>query len=152
MKKNNETVLLLLRIALGWLFLYSGLTKVMDPAWTSAGFLGSAKSFSGLFAWFGSPENIGWVDFLNQWGQLAIGVGLLTGTLTRLASYAGILMMVLYYFPGLEFPRVERGYLIDSHIIYALAFLVLAQLNAGQYWGGDQMIKKKFKKIKAWWF
>ncbi|KKU81320.1 MAG: hypothetical protein UY07_C0021G0025 [Parcubacteria group bacterium GW2011_GWA1_47_8] len=43
---------------------------------------------------------------------------------------------ILYYFPVLEFPYIpEHSYLVDEHIIYALAFLSLAALRAGSVWG-----------------
>lgn len=140
--------LFLLRLALGWFFLYSGITKVLNPDFTAAGFLGGAKTFSGMYTWFASAGNIGWVNFLNSWGQTLIGLGLIFGTFTRLASFFGILLMVLYYFPGLDFPYVEHGYLVDDHIIYIFAFAVLATERAGKYWGLDALINKK---IERWW-
>lgn len=132
-----------LRVLLGFLFLYSGITKVLDPEWTSAGLLAGAKTFSAVYGWFASATNIGWVDFLNSWGQTLIGLGLIFGCLTRYASYAGILLMVLYYFPGLEFPYVDHGFLIDQHVIYIAVFVVLITTNAGQYWGLDKYIFRK---------
>lgn len=147
MKKSLKVSVVLLRLLLGWLFLYSGLTKVLDPAWSAAGFLGGAENFSAIYGWFASAANIGWVDFLNEWGQLFIGLGLVFGTLTRMACFAGVLLMVLYYLPGLSFPYVDHGFLVDSHIIYAAAFLLLANLRAGQYLGFDQYLQKKFKNF-----
>ncbi len=145
--------MILLRVALGWFFFYSGLNKVMTPDWSAAGFLGGAETFQGLYSWFGAEANIGWVSFLNKWGQLAIGLGLVTGTLVRLASYSGALMMLLYYFPSLNFPYSgEHGFLVDDHIIYALAFLLLAQLSAGKQLGIDYLLEKKLRWKERWWF
>ena len=136
----------LLRVVLGVLFLYAGISKVMNPEWTAAGFLGGAETFSGLYAWFGSEANIVWVNFLNQWGQIAIGLGLITGFLTNIAAGAGILMMALYYFPDLKFPFVgEHGFLVDDHIIYAVALYVLIAAKAGNYFGLDTLLKKNKK-------
>ena len=142
--------LLALRVIIGWFFLYSGLTKLMmDPAFNSAGFLVGAKTFQNFYHWLASAENIGWVNFMNVWGQILIGAGLLTGTFTRLASYSAILMMALYYFPGLEFPKVEHGFLVDSHVIYAFALAVLAGFRAGDYLGVDQWISRYRSKAKV---
>ena len=42
--------LLILRIAIGWHFLYEGVVKLGDPNWTSAGYLAESKwIFSGIF-------------------------------------------------------------------------------------------------------
>lgn len=145
---SKNSLLFLLRIALGWVFLYSGLTKVMDPAWTSSGFLQNAASLKGLYSWFSSPENITWIDILNKWGQTLIGLGLITGTFTRLACYFGMLLMVLYYLPGLKFPYVEHGFLVDEHVIYFLVFAVLASERIGEYYGVDKYLTKGYK---SWW-
>lgn len=145
---KNKTSLLVLRLAIGWFFLYSGFDKVMNPEWTAAGFLGSAKTFPAMFSWFSSASNIDWVNALNAWGQLFIGVGLISGTLVRLASWSGVLLMLMYYLPGLDFPHVEHGFLVDDHVLYALVFFLLAEQRAGQYFGLDKLINKK---IKSWW-
>lgn len=139
----SQIALFLLRVSLGWLFLYSGLMKIADPTWSAAGFLGGAKTFPALYDWFSSASNIGWVNFLNAWGQTLIGFGLITGTLVTLFSWAGILMMLLYYFPTLEFPYVAHGFIVDEHIVYALAFFVLVTTKAGRFWGVDKYLSKK---------
>lgn len=149
MKTSAKVTAVLLRVALGWLFLYSGITKVLNPQWTSQGFLEGAKTFSDFFAWFVQDGNIEWVNLLNAWGQLLIGAGLLFGAFTRLAAFAGVLLMALYYFPGLEFPMAGRGFLVDDHVVYAFTLLLLAGLRAGQYFGVDFELQKKFGK--RWW-
>ncbi len=137
--------ILLLRLGLGWLFLYAGISKILDPAWTSAGYLKGTKTFTGLYAWFATPANIGWVDFLNEWGLTLIGISLILGIAVRWSSLAGIALMALYYFPVLEFPYVsDHSYIVDEHIIYILAFLVLYFGKAGGYWGLDKFVR--FKK------
>ncbi len=55
--------------------------------------------FSGLFHSLAANEaalNI--VDFLNVWGLIIIGLGLILGIAIRLSSYAGMLLLLLYYF------------------------------------------------------
>jgi thiosulfate dehydrogenase [quinone] large subunit len=139
-----KTAILLLRLGLGWLFLYAGLTKIFDPKWTSAGYLKGAKTLPGLYAWFAAPGNIGWVDFLNEWGLALIGISLILGIAIRWSSLAGIALMLLYYLPVLDFPRVgEHSYIVDEHVIYALAFLLLYFGKAGEYWGLDKFVKFK---------
>lgn len=141
----SKISILALRISLGWLFFYAGITKVMDPEWTAAGYLKGAKTFSGLFQWFASSSNIGWVNFLNEWGLTLIGAALILGIFVRWASFAGIVLMVLYYLPILNFPNVGHGYIVDEHIIYIFVFLLLIATKAGQYIGIDGFISKIYK-------
>ncbi|GMR19171.1 MAG: hypothetical protein BMS9Abin34_299 [Patescibacteria group bacterium] len=137
---------------MGWLYLYAGLTKVLDPEWTAAGYLKSAKTFSGLYQWFASDANIGWVDFINQWGLTIIGAALILGVAIKLASYAGALLTMLYYFPVLTFPYIKpHSYIVDEHVVYALAFLVLAALGAGRIWGIDGWLEKQGLTQKVPW-
>lgn len=128
--------LFLLRVSLGWLFLYAGITKVLNPEWSAAGYLKGAKTFSGLYQWLASPELISITNFLNEWGLTLIGISLILGVGVRLSGVLGAAMMLLYYFPVLEFPYVgEHSYLADEHIVYAASLLVLAFSKAGRFWG-----------------
>lgn len=128
--------LFLLRVALGWLYFYAGITKVLNPAWSAAGYLKSAKTFPALYQWFAAPANIGWVNFLNEWGLTLVGVALILGIGVRWAAAGGIFLMALYYFVVLQFPHAgANSYLVDDHVIYSLALLVLAASKSESRWG-----------------
>lgn len=139
---TKEFALFLLRVGLGWLFLYAGLTKLLDPTWSAAGFLQGAKTLPDFYHWLASPENIAWVNVLNKMGLTLVGAGLITGTLTRYAASFGILIMALYFLPGLDFPYVQHGLLVDDHIVYIFALFVLLKYDAGRYYGLDKIIQK----------
>ena len=91
-------VLVCLRVAIGWQFLYEGLAKLLAPEWTAAPYLLLSRGFfPGFFHWLGSsPGLLRVVGFLNTWGLILIGVALILGSLTRLASAFGILLLSLY--------------------------------------------------------
>ena len=132
------------RVALGIMFFYAGITKVLNPSWSAAGYLNNAKTFPDLFRWFASANNLGWVNFMNEWGLTLVGVALIVGLLVRWASVGGILLMILYYFPIMQFPYVgPNAFLIDDHIIFIFAFLVLIASNAGTFWGLDSWLQKR---------
>lgn len=38
---TQKFILFLTRITMGWLMLYAGLTKLINPNWSAAGYLGS---------------------------------------------------------------------------------------------------------------
>ena len=135
LEKRQTQALALLRVVLGWFFFYAGITKVLNPDWTAQGYLAAAKTFSGFYSWLASPANIGWVNFLNEWGLTLIGVSLIFGIGVRLSSVLGVLIMILYWLPVLEFPYVEHGFIVDDHLVFAAALLLLAALKAGRYYG-----------------
>ena len=135
---------------------YAGITKVLDPAWTATGYLTNAKTFPGFYGWVVSPENIGWVNFLNEWGLTLIGVSLILGLGVRLSSILGAILMLLYYFPVLEFPKVEHGFIVDDHLIYAVVLAFLATVRAGRYYGLDNWcanlpICRKYPRLHKIW-
>ncbi|MBI2506838.1 MAG: hypothetical protein HYW00_01740 [Candidatus Colwellbacteria bacterium] len=78
-------------------------------------------------------------NLLNEGGLTLIGAALILGIFVRLASLAGVVVMLLYYFPIVQFPRVEHGFIVDEHIIYALALLVLSTSRAGKIWGLERL-------------
>lgn len=129
--------LLIPRLALGWLMFYAGITKIVNPAWTAGGYLASAKTFPGFYGWLAAPENIGWINFLNEWGLTLIGISLILGLGVRLSSILGSALMLLYYFPVLEFPEVAHGFIVDEHIVYAAVLAFFAAVRAGRYYGLD---------------
>lgn len=154
--KGFKISIFLLRLAVGWLFFYAGLTKILSPNWSAVGYLKSAKTFPSFYNWLASQATLPVVNFLNKWGLLLIGLSLILGLFTRLGSLAGILLMLLYYFPTLQFPYPNpHSLIVDEHIIYALVFLLFVFVKPGQFFGLEKWclnlpICKKFPKTRNW--
>ncbi|RJQ13455.1 DoxX family protein [Candidatus Parcubacteria bacterium] len=147
----SQKFLVLLRVALGWLFFYAGITKVINPAWSAVGYLNSAKTLPGLYQWLASPDVLPFINFVNEWGLTLLGTSLIFGIFVRLSSVLGIILMLLYYIPILEFPKVgTHSYLVDEHIIYSLVLTLLASLQAGRIWGLDGKLSQKFNNFPKW--
>ena len=123
---------------------FAGIEKILDPAWTAAGFLLGAKTFSSFYAWFASPANLWWVDPFNAWGITLVGVALLLGVGIRPAAWAGAALMILYYFPPNAFPSVPHGFIVEEHVIYAAAFALVALLPAAQAFSLDAFARRTF--------
>jgi len=149
------TALVLLRVLIGWHFLYEGLVKLFNPYWTSAGYLLDSKwIFSGLFTSIvASPTALKIVDFLNVWGLIAIGVGLMVGCLARAAGIAGIVLLVFYYlcnppFIGYTYTAPAEGsYLIvNKNLIEMCALFVLIIFPTSKIIGLDRLIFRKKKE------
>jgi len=132
-----------LRVVSGLLFFASGLGKILTD-WSATGYLNAASGpFAGFFqSMAGSPV----VDALNSWGMLLIGVALIIGFGTRIALFFAALLMVLYYFAQFE-ANTAHG-LIDEHVMYFVAFFVMAAHSVGAVWGVDAWVmrQKWFKK------
>ena len=144
MTRFHKISLFLLRLALGWLMFYAGVTKVLNPEWSAGGYLAAAKTFTGFYQWLASPAILPVIDFINEWGLTLLGVSLILGIGVRLSSILGAILMLLYYFPILDFPYPNpHSFLVDDHIIYALALLLLAAVRAGRVWGLEDWIIKK---------
>ena len=103
MNITQRVMLFALRLAMGWMMLYAGITKVLDPQWSAAGYLKGAKTFAGLYQWLLSPGILPAVNFINEWGLTLLGVSLILGIFVRLSSVLGAVLMLLYYFPVLIF-------------------------------------------------
>ncbi len=137
--------LTLLRLSLGWLFFYAGITKVINPAWSAAGYLNTAKTFPELYHWFASPGILPVTNFLNEWGLTLVGISLLLGVFVRWGAYAGALLMILYYFPILQFPYPSASaFIVDQHIIFIAIFLYLTTLSPESIRGVEYWFRNKY--------
>ena len=136
MTQYQKLSLFLLRVAMGWFMFYAGITKVLDPTWSAAGYLQGAKTFTGFYVWLAQPAIIPIVNFVNAWGLTLLGISLIFGICVRLSSLCGIALMLLYYLPILDFPYPNpHALLVDEHILYSLVLLLFVSLRAGRVWG-----------------
>jgi thiosulfate dehydrogenase [quinone] large subunit len=145
------SILVILRIAIGWHFLYEGLTKILNPNWSSIGYLMDSKGFmSGLFHSMATNANVLLtIDFLNKWGLVLIGIGLILGSFTRIAAYCGMVLLAMYYlshppFIGANYALPTEGnYLfVDKVFIEFFSMWILALIPTGKYIGLDRLIYK----------
>jgi len=146
--KSQLYLLTVLRVAIGWHFLYEGLVKLANPDWSSIGFLLDSKGvFSGLFYSLASnPDVLKVVDTLNIAGLILIGLGLILGSFTRLATIGGIVLLAFYYlshppFVGLKYVLpMEGSYLVvDKNLIELVALCVLLVFPTGHLLGFDRL-------------
>ncbi len=141
-------VLTILRIAIGWHFLYEGLTKLLNAEWTAAGYLESATGpLAGAYHALAASDSIlAFVNILNTWGLVLIGLGLILGLFTRIAQLAGIGLLLLYYLshppvfsePG--FFREGSYFIISKDFLEMMALVVLMFFPTGQFLGLDGLL------------
>jgi thiosulfate dehydrogenase (quinone) large subunit len=151
----------LLRLGMGWILFWAFIDKLFglgfatcrdgktglvdilcEKAWLeggspASGFLTFATKgpFAGFYQGLaGSPI----VDWLFMVGLFSIGIALLLGIGVKIASYSGVLMMLLMYAAGF-IPPANNPFL-DDHLIYAIVFAGLALSHSGRWLG-----------LGAWW-
>lgn len=115
--KHNEDIYVIFRIAIGALFFMLGIMKLFG-LW---GMPGGAAKF-GTLIWFAGM------------GEFLIGLALIVGVLTRLASLFGVIEMIVAYYLGHVStggwnPAVNQGV---SALVFLLAFLVTFAYGAGK--------------------
>jgi thiosulfate dehydrogenase [quinone] large subunit len=144
--------LVALRLAIGWHFLYEGLSKLYQPGWSAQAYLmDSAGWFAGFFQWLAAGETwLGIIDTLNIAALILIGLFLMLGLAGRYATISAILLLTLFYLshpaiPGIEYAAPAEGnyFLIDKNLIEILALVVLGMFPTSHLIGIDRFLSKK---------
>ena len=149
LSRVQMTTIVALRVLIGWHFLYEGLSKLTSPGWSASGFLLQSRGpLAGLFRWMAAdPSVLATVNQMNMWGLTAIGLGLILGCFTRIASVAGLLVLLLFYFCNPPFVGyfysvpTEGSYLVvNKNLVEAAALAVVLVTNSGRAAGLDRII------------
>jgi thiosulfate dehydrogenase [quinone] large subunit len=165
----HELAIAALRVAVGVIFLWAGLEKLMGAQpFDASGFLqfGTAGSLGWPFVtgevaegtvfnpthdfWAGLAGNDGAmtiINFLVPFGQVGIGLSLILGLFTRFGAAMGTLMMLMFFFAAWDF---EFG-IVNQHLTYALVTLFLGYIGAGKYFGLDGAIGDSTSRTVRRW-
>lgn len=129
---------------------------MMNPSWTSAGFLKSSQwIFSDIFNALASDQLLlSIVDAINIWGLTIGGLCLMVGFSTRFVSFlcAGLLFMYYLASPplvGIEYSSPSEGsyMLVNKTLIEAVALIVIGTISTD--WELDRLVDRissKFSK------
>lgn len=149
--KNQLTYLVILRLLIGWHFLYEGVVKLWNPEWSSKGFMMSSEwIFEDLFQTMAQNEGIlSMVDFINVWGLTIIGLLLILGLFNKAVSIGGVALLAMYYLahpPLVGIVSVlptEGSYLIvNKNLIELFALLVICAFPTSHIIGIEHLIAK----------
>jgi uncharacterized membrane protein YphA (DoxX/SURF4 family) len=150
-------LLTITRIAIGWHFLYEGISKIIAAGWSSAPYLSSSRwVFAPLFhSMADNATAIALIDFLNIWGMILVGLGLMFGLFSRWASAGGALMLFFYFvayppFPGYMYGvPAEGSYLwVNRNLIEFFILTTFIFLSSDNFFGLDTLYQK-WKEEKA---
>lgn len=147
--------LTLLRVAIGWHFLYEGVSKLTAPSWSSAGYLKQARGpFADFFRGLaGQPNMLANADLVTMWGLTIVGLLLMLGLFTRLASLGGIAFILLFYFATPPFVGyfyavpTEGSYLIvNKNLVELCALVAILLTGSGRFAGLDRIVHGLFAR------
>lgn len=157
MTSSQRYVLVVLRVLIGWHMLYEGIVKVLNPNWSSAGYLLDAQwLLSGFFHRIAADPNVlKVVDVLNAWGLVLIGAALMLGFLTRAAGISGIVLLALYYIsqiplPGLTYAMASEGsaLIVNKTLLELVGLLAVVLFRTEHAVGIDLLISRKKNALK----
>ncbi len=144
-----------LRVAVGWHFLYEGIAKLTSASWSASGYLKQSRGpFAELFKWLASqPNMLDRADLITMWGLTIVGVLLVLGLLTRLSSLGAIGFLVLFYaanppFVGYFYSLPAEGsYLIvNKNLVELCALVVVFLTGSGRFAGVDGIVHALFAR------
>jgi thiosulfate dehydrogenase [quinone] large subunit len=142
------------RLYLGWEWLYAGYEKVINPVWVGAsagggiiGFVNGAiaktagvhPDVSGWYAWFLQHAVLPYANIWSHaiaYGEVLVGLGLIFGALTIVAAFFGFFMNINYLLAGTVSTNPQ---------LMILAILVMMAHKTAGTIGLDHFLKK-FRK------
>jgi thiosulfate dehydrogenase [quinone] large subunit len=131
-----------LRVVTGWWFFHAGLTKLLTSGLNFGAAPGYLTGMEGtvlgpLAVWMGN--NLAW---LVKPGvplfETLIGLALILGAFTRLASLGGAFFMTLFWVGNAEF---GHG-VVNGNLMGLLLFLTMIVLAAGRHYGLDALLER----------
>lgn len=155
MSRAAMVAITVLRVVVGWHFLYEGIAKLTAPAWSAAGYLRQARGpFAGAFKWLASqPDLLANADLITMWGLTLVGVLLILGLFTRIASLAGIGFLLLFYLCNPPFVGyfysipTEGSYLVvNKNIVELCSLAVIFLTGSGRFAGLDRIVHGLFAR------
>lgn len=138
-----------LRVLVGWHFLYEGIAKLTAASWSSAGYLKQARGpLAEQFRWLATqPDMLANADLVTMWGLTLVGLFLILGLFTRLASLAGIGFILLFYLatPPLvgyfySIPSEGSYLIVNKNLVEIGALAVIFATGSGRFAGLDRIV------------
>lgn len=152
--KSQLIILVVARVLIGWYCLYEGVIKLMNSTWSSFAFLSDSQGwFAFVFKAMASNQSlVSIIDFINVWGLIAIGLGLILGLLTRVATWSGIVLISLYCIshPSLIganyiMAGTDNTMWVGKNLIFVFLLLILLVFPTGKKVGIDRLLFKSKK-------
>ncbi len=137
----TKGAVLFLRITMGWLLTYMGISAFKNSAWSLHATFANSTTLPHIYDWLASAKIIPIFDAAIPWILIIVGIAVIIGFYLRFFTTIGMVVMVLLYLPTLHFPFTsDGGYLVNHYVIYFIVLLLLSAIHAGSFLGIDKKI------------
>ena len=147
-----------MRVVIGWHFLYEGLAKLTAPSFSAAGYLKQSRGpFAEMFRSLAAqPNTLDMVNLVTMWGLTIVGALLMLGLFTRLASLAGIGFVLLFYLANPPFigyfyslPSEGSYLVVNKNLVELCALVVILVSGSGRFAGLDRLVHRLLPRRAA---
>jgi thiosulfate dehydrogenase [quinone] large subunit len=153
LSRSAMIAITVLRVVVGWHFLYEGIAKLTSSSWSAAGYMRASRGpFAAFFRWIANnPQLLDNANLITMYGLTVVGVLLILGLFTRLAATGGIALILLIYlcnppFVGYFYTIPTEGtYLIvNKNLVELCALAVILLTRSGLFAGLDRILHSLF--------
>ena len=139
----------LLRVVIGWHFLYEGVSKLTSTTWSAAGYMKASRGpLAEFFRWIASqPHLLDNANLITMYGLTIVGVLLMLGLFTRLAAAGGIAFILLFYLCNPPFigyfyaiPTEGTYLIVNKNVVELCALVVILLTGTGRFAGLDGIV------------
>ena len=147
----------LMRIVVGWHFLFEGLAKLTSASWSAAGYMKVSRGpFASFFHWVASqPQMLDRANLITMYGLTIVGVLLMLGLFTRLAAAGGIGFLLLFYLCNPPFigyfyaiPTEGTYLIVNKNLVELCALVVILSTGTGRFAGLDAILHGLFVRLR----
>ncbi|WP_100448569.1 DoxX family protein [Glycomyces xiaoerkulensis] len=132
--------LAVVRIVLGWIFLWAFLDKTFGLGYDTAadrGWIDGGSPTAGFFSedvggMYSGVAGQAWADWLFMGAQAGLGLALVLGVCLRPAAIGGAALMIAMWISMLP---LETNPIVDPHFVYATMMIAFIFTDAGDRWG-----------------
>ena len=141
--------LTVLRVVIGWHFLYEGVSKLTSTTWSAAGYMKASRGpLAEFFRWIASqPHLLDNANLITMFGLTIVGVLLMLGLFTRLAAAGGIGFILLFYLCNPPFigyfyaiPTEGTYLIVNKNLVELCALVVILLTGSGRFAGLDGIL------------
>ena len=138
-----------LRVVIGWHFLYEGVSKLTATTWSAAGYMKASRGpLAEFFRWIASqPHLLDNANLITMYGLTIVGVLLMLGLFTRLAAAGGIGFILLFYLCNPPFigyfyaiPTEGTYLIVNKNLVELCALVVILLTGTGRFAGLDGIV------------
>jgi thiosulfate dehydrogenase [quinone] large subunit len=146
-----------LRVVIGWHFLYEGVSKLTSTTWSAAGYMKASRGpLADFFRWIASqPHLLDNANLITMYGLTIVGVLLMLGLFTRLAAAGGIAFILLFYLCNPPFigyfyaiPTEGTYLIVNKNLVEACALVVILLTRSGRFGGVDGILHALFVRLR----